>query len=67
MTGVQTCALPISVKELATGVNQLVTQMRKEQTIVRQWVDEQAAQQAEVSKMLKSLVATVPAKSDKRS
>jgi len=56
-----------AVKELATGVNQLVTQMRKEQTIVRQWVDEQAAQQAEVSKMLKSLVAKVPAKSDKRS
>ena len=51
-----------AVKELATGVNQLVSQMRSEQTIVRQWVDEQAAQQAEVSAMLKDLAASVPAK-----
>ncbi len=51
-----------SVKELASGVNQLVSQMRKEQAIVRQWVDEQAAQQTDVAKMLKDLAASVPAK-----
>lgn len=57
-----------AVQELATGVNQLVGQMRNEQTIVRQWVDEQAAQQAEVASMLKGLVATAPpAKPQKRS
>jgi hypothetical protein len=43
------------VKELAQGVNQLVNQMRVEQKVVREWVDEQAAQQAEVANMLRSL------------
>ncbi len=56
-----------AVKELASGVNQLVGQMRNEQSIVRQWVDEQAAQQAEVTHMLRGLAATVPAKPQKRS
>ena len=55
-----------AVKELANGVNQLVTQMRKEQAIVRQWVDEQAAQQTDVAKMLKDLAASVPPKPEKR-
>ena len=31
------------VRDLARGVNQLVTQMRAEQKVVREWVDEQAA------------------------
>ena len=56
-----------AVKELASGVNQLVGQMRNEQTIVRQWVDEQAAQQAEVARMLQGLAASVPATNPKRS
>ena len=56
-----------SVKDLASGVNQLVTQMRKEQTIVRQWVDEQAAQQAEVASVLKGLAANVAVKPERRS
>ncbi|HVZ04701.1 flagellar motor protein MotA [Hyphomicrobium sp.] len=43
------------VRDLARGVNQLVTQMRSEQKVVREWVDEQAQQQAEVATMLKSL------------
>ncbi len=51
-----------AVKELASGVNQLVSQMRTEQGIVRQWVDEQAVRQAEVANMLKSLAANVPKK-----
>jgi hypothetical protein len=44
-----------AVKDLALGVNQLVTQMRAEQKVVREWVDEQAAQQAEVASALKDL------------
>jgi hypothetical protein len=43
------------VRDLARGVNQLVTQMRSEQKVVREWVDEQAQQQAEVANMLRSL------------
>jgi hypothetical protein len=43
------------VRELARGVNQLVTQMRSEQKVVREWVDEQAQQQAEVANMLRNL------------
>lgn len=43
------------VRELARGVNQLVTQMRNEQKVVREWVDEQASHQAEVAGMLKDL------------
>ena len=34
-----------SVRELAKGVDQLVSQMRAEQKVVREWVDEQAVQQ----------------------
>ncbi|HKZ96030.1 MAG TPA: flagellar motor protein MotA, partial [Hyphomicrobiaceae bacterium] len=44
-----------SVRDLARGVNQLVTQMRAEQKVVREWVDEQAAQQAQVTSALKGL------------
>ncbi|MGE0053842.1 MAG: flagellar motor protein MotA [Hyphomicrobium sp.] len=46
---------PDEVRDLARGVNQLVSQMRAEQKVVREWVDEQAAQQTEVASMLKSL------------
>jgi hypothetical protein len=46
-----------SVRELATGVGQLVNQMRAEQTIVRQWVDEQSTQSQEVSSALRELAA----------
>ena len=48
-----------AVKELAKGVDQLVRQMRAEQKVVREWVDEQAAQQSEVASVLKDLAATV--------
>ena len=47
------------VKNLATGVDQLVRQMRAEQQVVRQWVDEQSAQQSEVAAVLKDLAQTV--------
>ena len=46
---------PDEVRELARGVNQLVNQMRSEQKVVREWVDEQAQQQAEVASMLRNL------------
>jgi hypothetical protein len=48
-----------AVKDLAKGVDQLVRQMRAEQKVVREWVDEQAAQQSEVASVLKDLAATV--------
>jgi hypothetical protein len=43
------------VKDLARGVNQLVNLMRSEQKVVREWVDEQSAQQAELTGALKAL------------
>src|SRR5688572_5825698 len=51
-----------AVRELAKGVDQLVRQMRAEQKVVREWVDEQAAQQSEVATVLKELAATVSRK-----
>ncbi|WP_072397067.1 flagellar motor protein MotA [Hyphomicrobium sp. CS1GBMeth3] len=47
------------VRDLARGVNQLVTQMRKEQKVVREWVDEQAAQQTEVTNVLRDLAQSM--------
>lgn len=44
-----------TVAELARGVNQLVNQMRAEQKVVREWVDEQASQQALVTNSLREL------------
>lgn len=44
-----------AVKELAQGVDQLVRQMRAEQKVVREWVDEQAVRQSEVAAALKDL------------
>ncbi|HEX2840284.1 flagellar motor protein MotA [Hyphomicrobium sp.] len=44
-----------TVRDLARGVNQLVTQMRAEQKVVREWVDEQASQQSEVTNVLREL------------
>ncbi len=43
------------VRDLARGVNQLVSQMRAEQKVVREWVDEQASQQTEVTSVLREL------------
>ena len=44
-----------AVKELAGGIEKLVRQMRAEQKVVREWVDEQASQQAELSQVLRQL------------
>jgi hypothetical protein len=52
-----------AVRDLARGVNQLVTQMRAEQKVVREWVDEQAAQQSEVTSALKDLAQNIQRRS----
>ncbi|MGI9407276.1 MAG: flagellar motor protein MotA [Hyphomicrobiaceae bacterium] len=46
-----------ATKELAGGIEKLVRQMRQEQKVVREWVDEQAAQQSETSSVLRELNA----------
>lgn len=43
------------MKQLAQGVDQLVQQMRVEQKVVRDWIDEQAHRQGEVANALKEL------------
>lgn len=47
------------VRDLARGVNLLVSQMRAEQKVVREWVDEQSTQQTEVAAVLKNLADTI--------
>jgi len=47
------------VRELAHGVDHLVRQMRAEQKVVREWIDEQAARQTEVATVLKDLAKTM--------
>ena len=44
-----------SVQALSAGIDQLVAQMRAEQKVVREWVDEQSAQQAEMAAVLRDL------------
>jgi len=50
------------VKELAQGVDQLVRQMRAEQKVVREWIDDQAARQTEVASVLKDIAQTMSRK-----
>lgn len=61
--GDATPAIDDSVRELARGVSQLVQQMRAEQKVVREWVDEQAVQQSEVKSVLKGLADTLKRRS----
>jgi hypothetical protein len=51
------------IHELARGVNQLVSQMRAEQKVVREWVDEQSAQQSEVTNALRALANSIQRRS----
>ncbi len=51
-----------STRELAGSVGQLVNQMRQEQQVLRQWVDEQAVQNQEVAALLKELSARLGGK-----
>lgn len=51
-----------AVKELAEGIEKLVRQMRAEQKVVREWVDEQANQQGELLNVLRELSARMGAR-----
>ena len=51
-----------SIRDLAGNVSQLVNQMRQEQQVLRQWVDEQAVQNQEVTALLKELSARLGGK-----
>ncbi len=42
-----------AIKELSKGIDGLVKQMRAEQKVVREWVEEQAQQQAELTAVLR--------------
>lgn len=46
-----------AAKELARGIDNLVKQMRAEQKVVREWVDEQASHTSELSMVLRELSA----------
>jgi len=48
------------VQELADGVHKLIDQMRSEQKIVREWIDEQAQQSGELTEVLKTISAALP-------
>ncbi|HEX4892836.1 MAG TPA: flagellar motor protein MotA [Hyphomicrobiaceae bacterium] len=52
-----------AVKELAVGIEQLVRQMRAEQKVVREWVDEQASRQTETTTVLKELASSIKRRS----
>jgi hypothetical protein len=51
-----------TLRELAGGVGQLVNQMRQEQQVLRQWVDEQAQQNQELGALIKELSVRIGAK-----
>jgi len=44
------------IRQLAGGINEVLDQMRREQDVVRRWVDEQTAQQSEMMRTLQSLI-----------
>jgi len=58
-SGLQDEETGLAVRELAQGIEKLVRQMRAEQKVVREWVDEQAAQQSELSAVLRDLNANI--------
>jgi len=51
-----------SVSELTQGVNALVTQMRAEQQVVRQWMDEQGNQHADAAAAVREAAALIKRK-----
>ncbi len=44
------------IRQLAGGITEVLDQMRREQDVVRRWVDEQAAQQNELMRTLQNLI-----------
>ncbi|MGH6865875.1 MAG: flagellar motor protein MotA [Methyloceanibacter sp.] len=55
------------VKDLAQGVDKLIRQMRAEQKVVREWADEQAQQQHELTAVLRQITdkTKVPAREER--
>ncbi len=49
-----------NVRELASGIDGLVKQMRAEQQVVREWMDEQAGQQSDIASALKTISGQPP-------
>ncbi len=49
------------VRDLSQNVDTLVRQMRAEQKVVREWVDEQAARQSEVATVIRDIAQNVQA------
>ena len=54
-TGVLQDNSSAAVEELAKGIEKLVKQMRAEQRVVREWVDEQSQQQSELADVLRNI------------
>jgi hypothetical protein len=48
------------IREIGRGLQEVVGQMRAEQKIVREWVDEQASRQSEMATALRDLAARPP-------
>jgi hypothetical protein len=48
-----------SLQQLTQGIEQLVQQMRAEQKVVREWVDDQAQQQSDTAALLRQLSDTL--------
>ncbi len=46
-----------TVRDLASGVEKLIEQMRAEQQVVREWADEQAQQQQDLAKVIQNITA----------
>ncbi|MEZ5842860.1 MAG: flagellar motor protein MotA [Hyphomicrobiaceae bacterium] len=44
------------IRQLAGGISEVLDQMRREQDVVRRWVDEQTAQQNELMRTLQNLI-----------
>ena len=44
-----------AIDNLSVGIEQLVKQMRAEQKVVREWIDDQAAQQSEITSLIREL------------
>ena len=59
VAGAQAGSQGEAVRELADGIEKLVKQMRAEQQVVRQWIDEQSQQQHELTNVLRDLSARI--------
>jgi hypothetical protein len=51
------------LRDVGRGLEEVVGQMRAEQKIVREWVDEQAARQSDMTTALRELAGRMPRRS----